>query len=79
MAAAAGSAGCGYHVSGHADTVPAYIHTIALPAWGNITNRYRLTETLPGAIGREFLSRTRYRITANPNEADAVLNGSVLN
>ena len=58
---------------------PAYIHTIAIPAWGNLTNRYRLTESLPGAIGREFLSRTKYRITSDPNDADAVLTGAVVN
>lgn len=71
--------GCGYHVSGRADLVPKHVHTIAIPAWGNTTNRYKLTERLPGAIGREFLSRTRYRITANPEEAEAILTGSVVN
>ncbi len=72
-------AACGYHVSGHADLVPEYIHTIAIPAWGNLTNRYRLTESLPGSIGREFLSRTKYRITSDPNDADAILTGAVVN
>lgn len=76
---AAGLSGCGYHVSGHADTMPKSVHTIALPAWGNITSRYKLTERLPGALGREFLSRTRYRVTSKPEEADAVLTGSVVN
>lgn len=76
---AAGLSGCGYHVSGHADTMPKDVHTIAIPAWGNITSRYKLTEYLPGAVGREFLSRTRYRITSNPEEADAILTGSVVN
>ncbi|MDZ4800480.1 MAG: LPS assembly lipoprotein LptE [Bryobacteraceae bacterium] len=73
------TAGCGYHVSGHADTMPKDVHTIAIPAWGNITSRYKLTEHIPGALGREFLSRTRYRVTSNPEEADAVLTGSVVN
>lgn len=72
-------AGCGYRVGTHADLIPQKIQTIAVPAWANITNRYKLTEKLPGAIGREFLSRTRYRIVADPNEADAVLTGAVVN
>lgn len=72
-------AGCGYHVSGHSDLIPQKIHTIAIPAWGNLTNRYKLSERLPGAISREFLSRTRYRVVANPDEADAVLTGNVTN
>ncbi len=81
LAAAVGSfcTGCGYHVSGHADTMPKTVNTIAIPAWGNITSRYKLTEWLPRAIGREFLTRTRYRVTSEPNEADAILNGTVVN
>ena len=34
---------------------------------------------LPSAIGREFIARTRYRVVANPNEADAILTGAVTN
>ena len=35
--------------------------------------------TLAEATTREFISRTRYRIVADPNQADAVLNGTVTN
>lgn len=70
--------GCGYHVSGRGSTLPKTLHTIAVPAFHNSSTRYRLTERLPGAITREFLSRTRYDVVADPNEADAVLKGSVL-
>jgi outer membrane lipopolysaccharide assembly protein LptE/RlpB len=76
---AASLAGCGYHVGGKADLLPADIRTIAIPAFANNTNRYKLTEKLPGAITHEFLTRTRYRIVAKPEEADAVLSGTVLN
>jgi len=72
-------AGCGYHVAGHADLLPRRIQTIAVPAFANLTTRYRLTERLPAAITREFLSRTRYQIVADPEQADAVLRGAVLN
>ncbi len=73
------AAACGYRVGGKADLLPATIHTIAIPAFGNITTRYKLSERLPAAIGREFLSRTRYRVVYDPNEADAILTGSVAN
>jgi hypothetical protein len=33
---------------------------------------------LPAAITREFISRTRYQIVPDPNNADAVLSGSVV-
>lgn len=72
-------AGCGYHVSGKADLVPKSIGTIAIPAFGNATIRYRLTDRLPQAIAREFIARTRYQIVNDPNEADAVVRGTVSN
>ena len=71
--------GCGYHIAGKADLVPKSVHTIAIPAFTNATTRYRLTERMPGALSREFLTRSRYRIVADPNDADAVLTGSILN
>ncbi len=70
---------CGYHVAGKADLVPKNVHTIAIPAFGNITTRYKLTDHLPEAISREFLSRTRYQIVNDQNQADAVLRGAVVN
>lgn len=77
LAAAAALAGCGYHVGGRADLLPDTLRTIAIPAFGNASPRYRLTAQLPAAITREFLTRTRYRVVADPNEADAVLYGTV--
>jgi hypothetical protein len=79
VAAALVLAGCGYRMGSHSDLLPAAIQTIALPAFDNLTNRYRLSERLPTAIGREFVSRTRYRIVSQPEEADAVLRGAVVN
>lgn len=76
---AAALCGCGYHVGGKADLLPKSIKTIAITSFGNATTRYRLAERLPGDIGREFISRTRYRIVADPREADAVLSGTVVN
>ena len=79
LAGAALLAGCGYHVSGHGDLVPKTIHTIAIPAFGNATSRYRLTDRLPEAVTREFIARTRYQIVQDQNSADAVLRGTVVN
>jgi hypothetical protein len=70
---------CGYHVSGQADLLPKTIKTIAIPPFANNTVRYRLSERLPQAITRELISRTRYQIVHDPNIADAVLRGSVIN
>lgn len=72
------AASCGYHMAGHADLVPKTIHTIAIPAFENVTTRYKLTDHLPEAISREFIARTRYRIVPDAGSADALLRGSVL-
>jgi Lipopolysaccharide-assembly len=68
---------CGYHVSGKADMVPKRIQTIAIPSFGNATSRYKLSEQITKAVTREFISRTRFRIVADPAQADAILTGAV--
>ena len=70
---------CGYHVGGHADLMPKSIKTIAIPAFGNNTTRYKLPVLLAANLTREFNTRTRYRIVADPNAADAVLTGAIVN
>ncbi len=76
----AAGVGCGYHVSGHADLLPKTVKTIAIPPFANVTTRYRLTDSIPSSLTREFISRTnRYQIVNDPNQADAVLNGSIVN
>lgn len=71
--------GCGYHVSGHGDLVPKTVKTIAIMPFNNITVRYQLARMLPGDIGHELISRTKYAIVADPNQADAVLTGTLSN
>jgi hypothetical protein len=78
IALLASATGCGYHVAGNANLMPKNIKTIAIPAFGNVTARYQLARLLPGDITREFLSRTKYVIVADPDQADAVLAGAVV-
>ncbi|HKE23252.1 MAG TPA: LPS assembly lipoprotein LptE [Bryobacteraceae bacterium] len=67
--------GCGYHVTGHGDTLPKTLNTIAIPAFGNTTTRQTLARLLAADTTREFISRTRFKIMEDPNQADAVLHG----
>lgn len=76
-AALMGLLSCGYHVGGKADLVPKGIQTIAIPSFSTFSTRYKLVDSLPQQIGREFMARTRFRIVNNPEEADAVLNGRI--
>lgn len=78
LAAAALLSSCGYGVTGKADLLPKTLKTIAIPAWGNNTERYKVADRLAGALTREFISRTRYEIVTDPSQADAVLTGAVL-
>lgn len=79
IVALASCGGCGYHVTGHADLLPKNVRTIAVPAFTNLTIRYKLTDGIPEAIAQEFITRTRYAVIPDPTQADMVLNGTVLN
>ena len=70
---------CGYHVAGHADLMPKTVKTIAIPAFANPTTRFQIARMLPEDVAREFIARTRYKVVADPNQADAVLTGVVNN
>ncbi len=78
LACAALSSACGYHIAGRADLVPKNIKTIAVPAFGNGTPSYKLGRLVTADVTREFNSRTRYIIVPDPEQADAVLTGSLL-
>ena len=72
------STGCGYHVSGHTDLLPKTLHTIYVPAWSNSSVRFRLNDSLPQDIAREFIAKTKYQIVNKPENYDAILTGTVL-
>jgi outer membrane lipopolysaccharide assembly protein LptE/RlpB len=73
------TAGCGYHVAGRGDLVPKNIKTIAVPAFQNVTTRAELARMLPEDIAKEFLTRTSYKVVSDPEKADAVLTGALVN
>lgn len=72
-------AGCGYHTAGHSVALPENVKTIAVPAFVNQTNTYKIEQTLTGAVVREFTTRSHYNILHDASEAaDATLRGTVL-
>jgi outer membrane lipopolysaccharide assembly protein LptE/RlpB len=71
--------GCGYHTGGHAVTLPTDLHTIAIPAFVNQTQTYKVEQQLTAAVVREMVTRTHYHIlNADSDSADATLHGTVL-
>jgi outer membrane lipopolysaccharide assembly protein LptE/RlpB len=70
---------CGYHTAGHAVTIPDSVQTIAIPAFVNQTQTYKIEQKLTAAVVREMVSRTRYRILNETSDsADATLRGTVV-
>jgi outer membrane lipopolysaccharide assembly protein LptE/RlpB len=70
---------CGYHTAGHSVQLPENVKTIAVPAFVNETNTYRIEQILTASVVREFTTRTHYHILNDPSEAaDATLRGTVI-
>jgi len=69
---------CGYHTAGHANLLPSDLRTIAVPAFVNQTQTYKIEQTLTSSVVQEFVTRTSYRIVSDPKSADATLHGVVL-
>lgn len=78
MLAVLAFAGCGYHVAGSGSTLPHQWTTLAVPTFKNDTVQYRIEQRFTEAVIREFITRTKYRIVADPRSADAVLRGEIL-
>lgn len=76
---ALGTSSCGYHTAGHLSTVPQNIQTVAVPAFVNQTQTYKIEQTLTGAVVREISTRTRWHVlNETSGAADATLRGTVL-
>jgi TolB-like protein len=72
-------AGCGYHVAGSTNLLPTEIHSIAVIPFRNVSIQNKLTDYLTQSLSREMITRTHYKIVADPKQADAVLSGAVGN
>jgi outer membrane lipopolysaccharide assembly protein LptE/RlpB len=70
---------CGYHTNAQATQLPTDLHTIAVPAFVNKTQTYRIEQILTAAVVRELISRTHYHVVNEADSsADATLRGTVL-
>jgi outer membrane lipopolysaccharide assembly protein LptE/RlpB len=73
------AAGCGYHAAGHANTIPENVRTIAVPAFVNQTQTFKIEQMLTSAVVKELIMRTHYHVINQvDDDADAVLRGTVL-
>ena len=71
--------GCGYHTAGHTNTIPENVRSIAIPAFVNQTQTYKIEQMLTAAVVREMITRTHYHVIDQADAgADATLRGTVL-
>jgi outer membrane lipopolysaccharide assembly protein LptE/RlpB len=74
-----GLSGCGYHTLGAATHLPPGVKTLAVPMFATRTDSNGTETALTEAVVREFITRTRFRVTTNSgSDADAVLHGTIL-
>jgi outer membrane lipopolysaccharide assembly protein LptE/RlpB len=69
---------CGYHQVGHSSRLAPDIKVLAVPSFINQTHTYHVETGLTAAVIREFNTRTRYHVVQSQDDADAVLQGTVV-
>jgi outer membrane lipopolysaccharide assembly protein LptE/RlpB len=72
-----GLASCGYHVAGQGSTLPPDVKTLAVPVFSNQSKQFRIEQKVSRDITRQLIERTKYKVTADPEAADAVIEGTV--
>jgi outer membrane lipopolysaccharide assembly protein LptE/RlpB len=69
--------GCGYHLPGRGDHLPAGVETLRIELFANRTVEPYLENRLTNAVTDRFIRGRALRLTEDPARADAVLTGSV--
>ena len=72
------SSSCGYALAGRGSFLLAYIQTIGIPKFANITPVYELEQVFTERVRTEFINRGNYKVQPNNTGVDAVLTGEIL-
>ncbi|HEX4998931.1 MAG TPA: LPS assembly lipoprotein LptE [Terriglobia bacterium] len=67
--------GCGYHLASQ-KYAGGTGKTISIPTFTNLTTNYRIEQRITEAVRREFIERTRFKVTPQP-DGDLVVTGIV--
>lgn len=70
--------GCGYALAGRGSFLPAYINTIGIPLFVNITPYELVDQVFTERVRSEFIGRGRYKILPQATGVDAVLTGEIV-
>ena len=79
LVAGATLAGCGYRLVGAAGAgaIPARLQSLHIVPFVNQTTRAELGQRLTEEITQEWVRRGRFQLVSNPDQADAVLSGTI--
>lgn len=69
--------GCGYTLVGKGSAIPEDIRTLYLEPFRNETSRVEVEQAVTQSIATELVTRRRFVLVQNRDEADAVLSGRV--
>ena len=70
--------GCGYHTAMKGGSQIPTLRTLAVPAFDNQTQAYKVEQTLTSAVVKELLKRTNYKLVyRDDSSADATLHGTI--
>lgn len=75
---AAAQLGCGYALVGRGSNIPEDVQEVLLKPLENETTRSEVEQFLSQAIAEELVTRQRFRLVTEESDADAVLEGSVI-
>ncbi len=70
--------GCGYALVGRATNIPEHVERVHLSPLENLTRRSQVEQILTSALSQELVTRGRFDLVEEEEDADAVLDGAVL-
>ncbi|MDY0184660.1 MAG: LptE family protein [Desulfuromonadaceae bacterium] len=69
--------GCGYHLPGRGDAIPADIHKIYVAVLGNRTTQPFIENMLTSDVRDQFTRRPSFEVVGDRKKADAVITGTI--
>ena len=70
-------AACGYRLAGKGTILPDHVRRIAVPLFKNETRQPDIAQRITEAVADEFIRRGGYTTTSSPEDAEALLTGTV--
>jgi hypothetical protein len=69
--------GCGYALTGRGSAMPAYIRTVGIPLFSNVTPVYDIEQKVTERVRLEMISRGKYQVNPDATGMDATLIGEI--